>query len=262
MKLIITLVLLFSLSRVSALPKKVEVWFLSVPSSSYIDSSHNKSAIKLITARPCQKMGDYCFDPQIGLYKPDKDGNLQDDSQVSSFDETKYDFIAPHKGVERSMIECDENPGFFDIFCGKAKKKNTKKANLEVWIDVSSTMKQVDFQGFERSCLRATFLSEVKKSCPLNDKMKVYSFEEYRSEVGNIERVCLSGGLNDMKRIVSDIKKSSAESLIVITDIFEAEEKFIFDIENLGVSTIRGLESPMYAKDMLKEIKRVKGLCQ
>ncbi len=258
-------IFVFITANTWAMPKKIEVWFLSIPNSSLLRPMlETKKFLPVARSLQCQQMGEYCFDPQVGLYKKGEEGALQEEVDTSQVETAnKYDFMDPHKGAERSLIECDENPGFFDIFCGKAKKLSTKSdIKLEVWVDVSSTMKQVDFQSYDKACYREMFLDEIKRTCPLNQKMKVYSFEEYKSEVGSLDRVCLSGGLNDMKKLVKDIKKSKADHLILITDIFEAEEKFIFDIENMANSTIKGLNKPLYAKDLLKDVKRVKTLCK
>ncbi len=164
--------------------------------------------------------------------------------------------------MEREMINCDD-ANFFDIFCGEAQKKAlAAQVKLEVWVDVSSTMKQVDFNGFDKKCSREMFLDSLSQTCPLNQKMKVYYFEEFRKEAGALDRVCLSGGLNEMKRIISDLKKSTAENVIIITDIFEAQVEFLDAIEALGTGVIKGLEKPLYVKDIKKELQRVRPLCQ
>ena len=91
--------------------------------------------------------------------------------------------------------------------------------------------------------------------------MKVYYFEEFRKEAGAFDRVCLSGGLNNMKRIMQDLDNSKADTVIIITDIFEAEEDFIADIEASGRGTIRGLDKPLYAKDLKNQLKRIRKFC-
>ncbi len=77
-----------------------------------------------------------------------------------------------------------------------------------------------------------------------------------------MDRVCLSGGLNNMKRIIQDLKNSKAENVIIITDIFEAESSFIDAIEGFPGSSIKGLKKPIYAKDLKPQLKHVKSLCK
>jgi hypothetical protein len=266
MKLFTFLILISLTYNSYALPKRVEVWFLSIDKTSWLDNLNKSKVGKKIAQRnlQCQVMGEYCFDPQVGLYKRGEEQGAQSEIDMAEIEKSQsYDFLEPHKGHERNMIECDENSNFFDIFCGKAKKKvNTAKTNLEVWVDVSSTMKQVDFDGFNSECKRERFLKDLALSCPINQKMKVYFFEEFRKEASTLDRVCLSGGLNNMKRIIQDIEKSKADNVIIITDIFEAEDTFISAIENTGRGIIKGLKEPIYAADLKGELQRVGKLCK
>jgi hypothetical protein len=249
-----------------ALPKHFEVWFLSVPRHAWLNNLLKENHVKSKVAAgslQCQPMGEYCFDPQVGLYKKDKANKYQEQIDLSEVEKNnKYDFMDVPQKMEREMINCDD-ASFFDIFCGEAKKKSkAAKVKLEVWVDVSSTMKQVDFNGFDKKCGREMFLENLSQTCPLNQKMKVYYFEEFRKEAGALDRVCLSAGLNEMKIIISDLKKSTVDNVIIITDIFEAHEEFINAIEGLGAGVIRGLDNPLYAKDIKKELKRIGPLCQ
>ncbi len=265
MKKTMLLLLIFTHAAMAA-PKRVEVWFLSIDKTSWlksiIETKQKKLSLIAQTNLQCQQMGEYCFDPQVGLYKKGEEGKVKEELDLSKVErDSKYDFMDTPEGVERDMINCDGD-SFFDIFCGKSKgKKTVQQAKLEVWVDVSSTMKQVDFKGFDKQCSREMFLRSLSGTCKLGQDMKVYFFEEFRKEAGTLDRLCLSAGLNNMKRIISDLKKSQADSVIIITDIFEAEEGFINAIEDLE-GTIRGLKEPMYAKDLRSQLKRVTPWCK
>lgn len=254
------LIFLLSTSSLWATPKTVEVWFLGLQQTSFI--SHSKNLVASNNLQ-CQKMGEYCFDPQVGLYKPDAQEGVDESLDQSKVESSKnYEFMEVSKGVGTDLIECDRDAGFFDIFCGKAKKINkVLQPKLEVWIDVSSTMKQVDYGGIDKACKRELFLESLSVSCPMGSKMKAYSFEEYRKEVGSFDRVCLSSGLNKMSNIIRDLKNSKADHVIIITDIYEAEDRFISSIENLTDFKIKGLNKPFYASQLKDELKRVQGLC-
>jgi hypothetical protein len=262
------------------MPKQFEVWMLSIDKGATykydlknkLDRLQSSQASSQFSqaARQCQPMGEYCFDPQIGLYKRDKDQPLKqvEEPKSKSIDinemenKEKYQFMEIPKSVDRQLINCDK-ANFFDIFCGKAKKKTVEtKTKLEVWIDVSSTMRQVDFPGFEKKCQRELFLDRLSQTCPIGGGLKVFYFEEFRKEAGLFDRACLSGGLNDMKRIIKDLEKSTADNVIIITDIFEAHTQFIDAIEATGVGRIKGLETPMYARDVTRELQRVRKLCK
>lgn len=60
-------------------PSVIEVWFLSAPKTSNLESvlKEKNKTVKLAQNLQCQPMGEYCFDPQFGLYKPD-DVNLEE----------------------------------------------------------------------------------------------------------------------------------------------------------------------------------------
>ena len=263
MKISLFILTLFISATCLAMPKHFEVWFLNTdsPSSSLLEPSIKYSS-KVAQGLQCQQMGEYCFDPQVGLYKKGEESKMQDfvDHAEVQKNET-YEFMKPAQSIDRQMIEC-ESATFFDVFCGKAQKAmKLGKSKLEVWIDTSSTMKQVDYGGFDQKCSRERFLEDLSQTCPMNKKMKVYTFEEHRKELGAFDRVCLSGGLNNMKRLIKDLYASKADNVIIITDIFEAEVSFIEAIESKG-GIVRGLDKPLYAKEIHKQLQRVRKFCQ
>lgn len=263
MKTLALLLLLVS-TNCWSLPQRFEVWFLSVDKVSWLDRYEQLRPSTQVAqrSRQCQPMGEYCFDPQIGLYKKNSLSDELEMVKPSLVDShNNYQFMPVHAGQQRDMINCDETQ-LFDIFCGEQQKKMKQgKSPLEIWVDVSSTMKQVDFDGFENECKRERFLRDLNSTCPLNEKMKVYYFDEFRKEAGSFDRVCLSSGLNNMKRLLQDLNRSQAESVIIITDIFEADEKFISSIERLQRGTIRGLKKPFYPKDLKQQLAKVRKLC-
>ena len=258
--------LLFLISNSAwSYPKHLEVWFLSNDRTTFLDSVLPKTQYGPMTAKlQCQQMGEYCFDPQVGLYKVGEGDKVQEEIDYQAMDKLeKHENIDPASSIDREMIKCDKDSSFFDVFCGKAKKlKVGKKPKLEIWVDISSTMKQVDFNGFDQMCMRESFLRGLNNKCPLNQKMKVYMFDESRKELGAFDRVCLNAGLNQVKRIMRDIKTSKADNLIIITDIFEASEKFVNFIEFEAKGIARGTEKPVYAKDLKKDIDRMTKMCK
>ncbi len=265
MKKLIFLIIFSLANSAWAYPKHLEVWFLSIDRTSFIDKILPKQKYSPMTAKlQCQQMGDYCFDPQVGLYKLGQGDRIQEAIDYQDMDKAeKHKNIDSATSLDRDMIKCDKNSGFFDVFCGKAKKlRQGKKPKLEIWVDISSTMKQVDFESFDQMCKRESFLRGLNDKCPLNKKMKVYMFDESRKELGAFDRVCLNAGLNQVDRIMRDIKISKADNLIVITDIFEAKEKFVNFIEIDAKGIARGIEKPVYAKDLKKDIARMQKMCK
>jgi hypothetical protein len=251
-----------------AMPKKFEVWFLSTTSSKKTSLLLDKMTkikygpMEAQAKKQCQPMGDYCFDPQIGLYKMQGESDVQVNDYTELDSQEKYIDFDEGDAVNREMINCDEG-NFFDLYCGKAKKKVKKdKTKLVIWIDISSTMKQVDFSGYEEQCQRESMLRRLNAKCRFGSTMKVYGFNETRKELGMMDRVCLNSGLNRTDRMIQDIKVSKLDNLIIITDIFEASEEFIEFIEASGVGSHKGLDKPFYAEDLKGEVSRLTKVCR
>jgi hypothetical protein len=196
------------------MPEKIEIWFLSIDKTTglyhppRLDIKYSK-----LTARgtTCQKMGDYCFDPQVGLYKPGTDPEKAEDFEeveASEFTETQdFEQIESASSLDRQVVKCDGS-SFFDIFCGKAKKPKKPKHKLEIWIDVSSTMRQVDHASQNDICKRQSFLEVLDLSCPLHKNYEVQIFNESLRYMGMKTQVCQYSGLNNQDRLIEKIKKN------------------------------------------------------
>lgn len=247
-------VLLFISINAWSMPKHLEVWFLGIDQQ----ASLTKENLYAQSGLQCQQVGEYCFDPHVGLYK-------KTDEVFKNFDHSivennqKYDFLEPPKSVDRNLITCEKG-NLFDIFCGEAKKKSVSTAKLEVWIDTSSTMKQIDQGKSTTSCKRKYFAEHMALACPKLGKVKYYSFKENKKEISNFNYLCDNSGLNSTKNLIRDIKASKVERLIVITDIFEAFEDLVHFVEMNG-GIIKGMDKPMYAHQMKDEIKRISKSC-
>ena len=239
-----------------AMPKKFEIWFLSPDQAqAAVLKLESKGALSFKplaqASLQCQPMGDYCFDPQVGMYKPgDKplDNAPSDYSAADQLEDYKYERKAT--GDELKNATCDKN-NLFDIFCGQAKTSKKKDiAKFEIWFDISSSMKQVDFPGFDKMCQRESFLRLLARDCSFNEEMQIHGFNEAKKQLGTIDSVCLNHGLNNRERIIRDIKASNAKHLIVITDIYEAEETLLNFVETSGAGSVKGVEKPLYAGDL------------
>ncbi len=130
MKLIMGL-LFISLSA-QATPKNFEVWFISpdsAKSASLLESFISYSSFVAQNNLQCQPMGDYCFDPQMGMYKPGK-GIKSAEADYTEADKLEdYDYKRKALGKERARPKCDSD-NIFDIYCGKGKAKKRSRLNL------------------------------------------------------------------------------------------------------------------------------------
>lgn len=230
-----------------AWPKNVELIFVSIDKKEAINKNikaltQNSKKVALL----CEKRGEYCFDPQVGLYKPDSEEEVAHE-KISSQEDLPS--IETAKSVDRNMIECDGS-NRFDIFCGKAKKvESQKNVSLELWIDVSSSMKQVDNPDKSGQCFRESFARMIDQKC----KTSISVFNETKKEFSTYRGLCGNVGLNRTMELVKSLEGVTTENVIIITDIFEATEQVINFIENLKGGKVRGVKTPVYARD-LKEI--------
>lgn len=252
-------------STALAKPKNLEVWFLSPDATAYIPFLQKDIQISThLASRQCQPMGDYCFDPQIGLYKQGGNGKIEEIDTSTVERSKKYDFMEVPTSPERGVINCDKNH-FFDVFCGESKKLKEKKAKvkhkLEFWMDTSSTMKQVDFIAADKKCRREILLDKVASVCGFNTDFKVYYFKEFKKEAGALDQVCLGSGLNNMERILQNIRQTNIEHLVIVTDIYEAQESFLSELDMLGAK-IKGVSQRVYAKDLVNNFEEFKTFCK
>ena len=256
---------LISISHLYAMPERFEVWFLSINKVGQIEHLLQEAefkSVKIAQALQCQPMGDYCFDPQVGLYKPGEHNQVKEKVLYEELDKTqKYKNLDSASSLDRQLVNCEDDKTF-NIFCGNAKDAKKSYPKFEVWVDISGTMKEVDFSGHHKSCYRETFVKSLDASCPFNKKMAIHLFNESKKESGNMTDVCLNYGLNEADRLVDQIKQSDAKFLLIITDIYEAHERFVDFIETSGKGTIRGLKEPFYARDMHTKVKSLVKNCQ
>lgn len=259
----ILLAFLFSMS-VYSMPKKFEVFFMNTPTGSKtsLNSTLNKVDRKfeskgLAALLECRPMGDYCFDPQVGMYKREdiyKDVDIKDSY-------TYDDEMQSAASLDRDLVNCDKD-NFFDLYCGKTSKQKQVEAKLEVWIDTSSTLRQVDSDIFNATCEREKFLKSLDSKCQFGSKMKVYTFNEHKKELGNMRGACTNSGLNKIENLIRDIKASKANHLIILTDIFELNEKFTNFIKASKVGVIKGDKGDFRASSLSSEVSRLSRLCK
>jgi hypothetical protein len=252
------LAFLISFSAYSA-PKHLEIWFLSAAKATEVMKLFKPNYLlgPMKAERLCQQVGEYCFDPQIGLYK--KSGT--DFNMVNDAPAEKIPQIPSASSVDRDLISCDPT-NRFDMFCGKAQKLQARqKTKLEVWVDTSSSMKEMDFSDSNDSCYRKSFMSKLDQVCPFNQKMSVSVFDTSIKEAGTIDGMCINQGLNDEKRMLDWIERSTAETLIIITDVYELHKDVADYVESIH-GKVRGDKENMTAKDLLKYVDDVAKFCR
>ncbi len=241
-------------------PRHLEVWFLSNSKKAQLLKLINDKDYKfspLTAALECQEMGDYCFDPQFGLYKPGDEGNLVITDQ---FEKDQSSSMPHATSVDRNLITCDPT-NRFDIFCGKSRSTSGEKSKLDLWIDTSSSMREFDYSDKDGGCFRKSLVTNLDKVCAFNEKVNVMMFDTSIKQAGTFESLCNNQGLNDYKKLMDWIERSTANSLIIITDIYELHKEFADFVENKH-GKIRGDKDQLSAQELNSLIDELAKLCK
>jgi hypothetical protein len=251
---------LFSITLFAA-PRSIEVWLLSAHKKADLENILKGQEIKWSkkTAQlECQEMGDFCFDPQYGLYKKDDSSSSVDNEKVES---QKAPSIPAAKSIERDLIQCDPS-NYFDIFCGKASQQaKASPAKLDLWIDTSSSMREMDFSDKEGGCFRKSMMKRLDESCGFNKKVNVMMFDTSIKQASSMDSLCVNQGLNDAKRLMDWIERSEAQKLIIITDIYEFHKDFADFIEKKN-GKFRGDKDPLMASQLLDMVDELSRSCR
>lgn len=246
----------------AAAPGSIEVWFLSNAKVTEVQKLLDRPQFvyrKKTAELQCQEMGDYCFDPQYGLYKKDDiDAEIPDEE--AKLEKVKAPEIPSAKSVDRDLIDCDPN-NYFDIFCGKARKESSAKAKLDLWIDTSSSMKEFDFIDSSGGCYRKSLVKRLDDTCGFNQKVNVMMFDTSIKEAGTMDSLCNNQGLNDFKKLIDWIERSEAKKLVIITDIYEFHKEFSDYIESKH-GRFRGDKDALRAQDLLNLVDELEKSCR
>jgi hypothetical protein len=260
------LLLVFSMNALAA-PQKIEMIFLSPQKVAQLlellDKQKDSSKILGFLAQTdeelknCIPMGDGCFHPQLGyLDKKPIAGNPAPTIAIPKDPELQLKIFS---AVETSMVSCDKG-NYFDIFCGKEKAKG-KPAEIEIWFDISSSLKMVDYDKDPNHCARRSFMTKVMDGC--KDKVKISVYNTALKEVGDFSSVCLAYGTNDGSKLLQWMKDSEAKTLVVVTDIDEvstAMQDFLSKhgakMVGDGVKAFTSTDLVDYANDFIKTCKK------
>lgn len=244
------------------MPKSFEVWFVSQEKSAQVIKLLEEKTPGVLVAYndlTCEKIGDKCFDPQVGLYEK------RDDKIILPGDELgdkpiELPQMPTASSIDRNLISCDPN-NKFDLFCGKAKPIQKRKPKLEIWVDTSSSMKDVDVTDEQGDCFRRSFIRRLDGVCGFNQGFYVSQFDTSKKETGSMDTLCETRGLNNQERLAEWIADSEAEKLIVITDIYELFKSFT-DFIDINGGEVLGDKQSLTARKLLDEADRLVEVCQ
>jgi len=251
--LLITVFTLLSLSSLAV--DSVTVLFLSRPKAAinlYLQETQFKGLYTEYKEAECLPYGDGCFHPQLG-YIMDQDKVHKSIAR----EETNIE-VKTINAEEVSLINCEDSY-YFDIFCGKAKKEKAP-ANFELWIDVSSSLRQVDFSMEDNYCERRRFTTMMQKSC--TSGLDVFTFNTSKKLMGSLDTLCLNHGTNDGGRMVDWLKGSKTKNVVIITDVDEYIGEFREYLDLIGAK-VEGIGiEPIYAENLLDKVSSLQNNCK
>jgi hypothetical protein len=253
--------------KAMATPQKIEMIFLSPQKVTQLlelieKKTHPEKLLTFIAQadqelKNCVPMGDGCFDPQLGYIekKPDL-GNKPAGIVIPKDPELQ---LKTFSAIETSLVNCDKG-NYFDIFCGKEKARG-KPAEIEIWFDISSSLRNVDYNRDPDICNRRVFATKITENC--KDKVRVSVFNTALKEAGELSSVCLAYGTNDEAKLLQWIKDSEAKVLVIVTDVDEmstAMKNFLSDrgakMLGDGVRAFTSTDLVNYANDFSKTCKK------
>ncbi len=268
MKSIFLFFLLFLSVRAGASPQKIEMIFLSPQKISQlldlIEKNKTMNAVSLMALgdqanEHCIPMGEGCFHPQLGYIEKNPDGVKSDILKRDAPKDPALQ-LETFNAVETSMISCDHG-NYFDIYCGSEKANAKPSDGIEIWFDISSSLRTVDFNKDPDHCNRRAFMTKVMEGC--KDKVRVSVYNTSLKEIGDFSSVCMAYGTNDDSKLLQWMKSSSAKTLLIVTDIDQISRSMRDFLEERGAKIVGDGVKPFsstdlinYANDFIKTCKK------
>ncbi len=242
---ILFFIVLCSHSILWASPSEIEFWFFAPDS--------RQSLLQLIKPMPsysmafaqrdleCVPMGDGCFNPQIGYIEDPK-------QQSKNIGEQSYHTPAT---LDLNLVECDESYAF-DLFCGQAREQAKgevkRSGQLEIWFDVSTSMRAIFAQG--KNCLQLQFLQNLRKKC--GETVTVRVFNTRVRFTRSDEEVCDYQGLNNGHELIAQLQIATAKKIVIISDTDEFAGELRTFIEKGNYAT-QGMGRPIYGPSLMQQ---------
>jgi hypothetical protein len=257
----ISLVLGWLITTVAAAPRELEVWFLTPPKTAALEQWLYPVRMKSpLWAQSCEAIGDFCFDPGIGLYRKNQRELEKDPVFIP---EKELPQLPTAHSVDRSLVSCDPNYAF-DMFCGEARPESTKAVSalkLEIWFDTSSSLREMDTADAQGNCHRKKFLESLSGECPFQQKVRVKMYDLSLAEMPSMASACQAQGQNNTKRLIEWIEASEVPKLIVITDVNEYHKEMADYISSRN-GKVRGDSGSFTAADLVPLAATLAATCR
>ncbi len=245
----------------SATPKKIEMIFLSPQKVSMIielldkyDVMKRSLNLAQNDMENCMPMGEGCFHPQYGYIEKTVEVSKSDPTIL---EDKKFE-LKTFNAIETSLINCDKN-NYFDIFCGKT-SADAAPSEIEIWLDVSSSLRTVDYNKDADYCSRRSFVEDVMKAC--KNKVNVSVYNTAIKQMGDHSTACMAYGTNDQKKLIRWIRETNAKHLLIVSDIDEMSGEMRELLDSNGAKLIGDGVKAFTSKDLIDYAKEFTKNCQ
>lgn len=208
-----------------------------------------------------------CFHPQYGIipYEDLKGRFSAPNKQHESKRETE-DLYLPGFGRESmnagnmNLVHCGDPENYFNLYCGgPAEEEIQKSSGIHVWIDISTSMRQVDYSRDPKFCQRRIFAQAIQRDCP--GEVHFSLFNTSLIPIQGLDRMCSFAGDNNTERIIEWIKRHSMDHLIIVTDVDEINARFMSYLKSIDAQ-IYGADSEKFiARNLLDNITKIAPEC-
>ncbi len=245
----------------SATPRKIEMIFLSPQKVSMIIELLDKYDVMKRSVNlaqndmeNCVPMGEGCFHPQYGYIEKQVETPKNDPSVL---EDKKFE-LKTFNAIETSLINCDKN-NYFDIFCGKT-SADAPPSEIEIWFDISSSLRTVDYNKDADQCARRTFMEKVMAAC--KSKVNVSVYNTSIKQIGDHSTACMAYGTNNQSKLLSWMKDSKARQLLLVTDIDEMSVEMRDFLESNGAKMTGDGVKAFTSKDLIEYASEFSKLCK
>lgn len=252
--MVLVLTFFFSI-QASADPKHIEAIFLSAPKYAQVlwrlEERLKLKSMK-VAINDCVPMGNGCFHPQLGFIED----RSKETAEPTDLIEEKLE-LKTFNSTDVNLVECKKDY-HFDLFCGQEKSK-PNLSGFEIWMDNSSSMKNVDRPKEADYCDRRIFLEKMAAKCPA--KMRMYMFNTSFKEADGASSACLNIGMNDSSKLVRWLKESQAKNVLLITDMEENYGELREYLQSQGAKIHGDGVVPFTTKELVDNPETFTGLC-
>ena len=233
-----------------AMPEKITVFFLSEQKAQalldWMDQREKIPMGRKLASFECIPMGEGCFHPQLG-YQEEKPGILR---KIPSETETETK-VKTFNSDDVELVECRKG-NHFDIFCGQARKVTHRKSeSLEIWFDISASMRKTDYTKDQSRCLRRTFAETLRAQC--EKAPPIMGYNTSIKSLSDLSTLCAYQGTNSVDRTVEWIQNSDAKHLVLVTDT-EEYTGALRDLLNIENSKVYGMDAKNFTVEDLVKI--------